>query len=147
MRLWNLKFSKFFYCFVVSIKWPLFGLFWALTPSNIVLSCWKFNHRYSPIRKTQCLKNPSKFWIWLKWNAAEVYSFGPFWGPIYFRKSKNIAKNQDFCKKSILGNNYVSPRSQKNHRILEKLSLKTFLGLKLGLNCHHGLKGHSQILT
>ena len=86
------------------------------------------------------------FEFWLKWNAAKVYTFGPVWGPIYCWKTKNIAKNQDFCKNCILRNNNVNPRSQKNHRILGKLSLKTFFGPKLGLNYHHGSKGHSKIL-
>ena len=61
--------------------------------------------------------------------------------------NQKILLKTKIYEKGILGNNYLSPRSQKNHRILEKLSLKTFFGPKLGLNCHHGLKGHSQILT
>ena len=38
--------------------------------------------------------------------------------------------------------NNVTPRSQKNHIILVKLSHKAFSGPKLGLNYHHGSKGH-----
>ena len=41
----------------------------------------------------------------LQWNAAKVYSFGLFWGPIDYRKTKNIAENQNFCKSCILRNN------------------------------------------
>ena len=40
------------------------------------------------------------FEFWLRCNA-EVYSFGSFWGPIYFQKTKNIAKNQNFCQNCL----------------------------------------------
>ena len=38
------------------------------------------------------------FAFWLKWTTPNVYSFGPFWGPIYCQKIKNIAKTQIFYK-------------------------------------------------
>ena len=58
------------------------------------------------------------------------------WFTVYCWKTKNIAKNQIFAKIASLGIiNNVSPSSQKNQRILEKLSLKTFFGPKLGLHC------------
>ena len=69
------KILKVFFIASVSIKWPLFGLFWALTPSNIVWSGWNFKHRYSPIRKTQCLKNPSKFWIFAQMKCSWSLQF------------------------------------------------------------------------
>ena len=43
--------------------------------------------------------------------------------------------------------NNVSPRSQRNHRIIEESSQKLFVGPRLGLNYHHESKGHSEILT
>ena len=58
------------------------------------------------------------------------------WFTVYCWKTKNIAKNQIFAKIASLGIiNNVSPSSHKNQRILEKLSLKTFFGPKLGLHC------------
>ena len=37
--------------------------------------------------------------FWIKWDAPKVYSFGSYLGLIYPRKTKNIAKNKNFCKK------------------------------------------------
>ena len=55
----------------------------------------------------------------------KVYSFGAFWVQIYCRKTKNITKNQNFCKNYILViSDSISPRSQKSHRILAKLNKK-----------------------
>ena len=57
----------------------------------------------------------------------QIYNFGPIWGPIYCRKTKNIALNQNFW--NILGiSNNISPRSQKNQIILVKLTKTNFLG-------------------
>ena len=44
------------------------------------------------------------FSFWLKWDTPKLYSFGTFWGQIYRRKAKNIAKKQNFWKKFILRN-------------------------------------------
>ena len=38
-------------------------------------------------------------------NQMKVYSFGPFWSPVYYEKPKSIDKNQNFCKNCILRNN------------------------------------------
>ena len=63
-------------------------------------------------------------------------------------KPKILIKTKISAKTASLGIiNNASPRSQKNHRILGKLCLKTFFGPKLSLNCHLGSKDHSQILT
>ena len=59
------------------------------------------------------------------------------------RKPKKLLKTKISAKTVTLAIiNNVSPRSQKNQRILGKLSQKTFFGTKLGLNCHHGSKDH-----
>ena len=42
--------------------------------------------------------------FWLKRNAVNVYIFGPYRGPIYCWKTKNITKNQNFHKNCILSN-------------------------------------------
>ena len=52
---------KVFWIDSASMKWPLFRVFWALTFSNIVQSSLNRDQKWSPIRQTQCLKNPSKF--------------------------------------------------------------------------------------
>ena len=41
----KLKMFKIFCIDSASIKWTLFRIFWALTPPNIVWSCWKFDQR------------------------------------------------------------------------------------------------------
>ena len=51
-------------------------------------------------------------------------------------KTKSTAKTA-----SLVIINKVSPRSQKNHRIIVKFSQKILSGSKLGLD-HHGSKGH-----
>ena len=56
-------------------------------------------------------------------------------------KPKILLKTKISAKTTSLQiSNNVSPRSQKNHRILVKLSKKTFLGPKVGLNCPLGLR-------
>ena len=56
---------------------------------------------------------------------------------MYHWETKNIAKKLKFCKNYILRNiNSVTRRSQKNYKILLKLSKKNiFLGPNWGLNC------------
>ena len=74
----------------------------------------------------------------------KVYDFGPFWGPIYCWKTKNIAKINIFCKNNILKiSNNVSPRSQKDNKVLVKLNKKDW-SPKLGLNGPHVQKGHQK---
>ena len=74
--------------------------------------------------------------FWLKWNAVKVTQFA-------VGKPKILLKNKIFAKTASLGIiNNTSSRSQKSHRILVKLRQKTFSGSKLGLNYHHGSKGH-----
>ena len=64
-----------------------------------------------------------------------------FGAPFTTGKPKILLKNSICAKTPSLGiQNNVSPRSQKNHRILVKLDKKTFYGPKLGLNwplCPH----------
>ena len=80
------------------------------------------------------------FEFWLKWNAPKVYAFGPFWGPIYHRKTKNIAWNQNFCKNYILRNikqrkSQVPEKSQNSCKIKPKKQKQIFV------------KGLSEIFT
>ena len=70
-----------------------FWVFLALTPSNIVQSCWNFDQRMSPMRQTQTVFEKS----------FKILNFGPngmhpeF--TVYCYKTKNTAKNQNFCNK------------------------------------------------
>ena len=107
----KLSIFKVFCINSASMKWLLLG---ALAPPNIVQPCWNFDQRLSPVRQTQCLKNPSIFWILAK----------------ILLKTKISAKT-----KSLGLSNSVSPRSQKNHSILAKSNKKTFFWPKLSLNC------------
>ena len=80
------------------MKWPLLlegckrgAAFEPLLPQILFYFAEILNRGSFPVRETQCLKNPSKFGFWLKWNAPKVYSFGLFWGPMYHLKTKKIA--------------------------------------------------------
>ena len=109
--------------------------FWPEVVSNKTNTAWKI------------LQN---FAFWLKWDTPKVYGLGPFWGLIYCQKTKNIAKNKICTKTKSLGIwHNVIPTSQKNHRMLKKLSQKTtFFGPKIGLNWPWShTKGSSEILT
>ena len=67
--------------------------------------------------------------FWPKRNTVNLNILGPYWCPIYCRKTKNIAKTKISTKTACLAIiNNVSPTSHKNHRILVKLSWKYFLG-------------------
>ena len=121
------------------MKWPLFrgrGWAWALTPPNIVRSCWNFEQRY-PSNKTNTLLGKS----------FKILNFGSngthpkFTVLVHFGTQFTIGKPKQFLKTKISAKTSslwisinVSPRSQKHHRILIKLSKKTFwaqIGSKL----------------
>ena len=75
------KFQSFLCIDSVSMKWPLFELFGPYIPyyCSILLKFWPDvvqldKHIWKILQNSEnCLK----------WNALKVYSFGPFWGPIY----------------------------------------------------------------
>ena len=94
------------------------------------------------------MKNPSKFWVLAQMEHTQ--SFGPFWGPIYHWKTKNIAKTQNFSKAvSFVISNNISSTPQKNHRILVKLSTKNIFWTQIGFKLppEGRAKGSSEILT
>ena len=45
----KLKYFKVFYIDSASMKWAIFGFFWALTLPNIVQFCWRFDQGWSPV--------------------------------------------------------------------------------------------------
>ena len=93
-----------------------------------------------PIRQTQPLKNPSKFWILAQMERTQSLQFWSILGPNLPLENQNMLKIKISAKTASLRiSNNESLRSQKNHRILVKLSKQTFFGHKLGLNCHLGI--------
>ena len=57
-KLWNLK---CFRGYGASMKWPIFGGFWVLTPPNMVRSCWNLHQSWYSRTVKHCLKTFSKF--------------------------------------------------------------------------------------
>ena len=105
------------YCLILLELWPE-------VVSNKKNSAWKI------------LQNLG---FWLKWNVVSVHIGSQF----TVGKPKILLKTKTSAKSASLGIiNNVSPRSQKNHRILVKLSQKTLSRPKLGLRYNHGSKGH-----
>ena len=111
----KLKIFKVFRIDSASMKWPLLGGFGPLLP-QILFNLAEILTRCSvPIRKTLCLKNPSNFEFWLKWNSN--------WVP-ECNKTVNfgcVNAIKHFC--SILGPN-LPPKNQKyclKPKILQKL--------------------------
>ena len=85
------------------IQHPCFFCFFFCSYSpkhcSILLKFWPEVVQYDKHIVWKYLQN---FEIWLKCNTLKVYSFGSFRAPIYCRKTKYIAKNQNFCRNSIL---------------------------------------------
>ena len=105
------------------MKWLVFRDFLGLTPPNIVRSCLDFDQRYSD--KTNIVFEKS----------FKVFNFGSngmhpkftvlvdFRAQFTARKLKILLKAKISGKTTSLGtSNDVTPRSQKSHRILVKLS-------------------------
>ena len=126
------------------MKWPLFGGFGPLLP-QILFDLADILTRCSlPMRQTHCLKNPSKPWILPQMEHIQSLQF---WSRAQSTtgKPKILVKTKTSVKTTSLGIlNNVSPRSQKDHRILVKLRKKTFFVPKLFLNCPLG--SHQRVI-
>ena len=122
------------------MKWPLLGGFGPLLPQILFNLAEILTRNSVSIRKTQCLKNPSKFWILAQMERTQSLHFCYILGPnLQPGNQKILLKTNISVKTTSLGiSNNISPRSQKSHWILVKLSKKTFFGPKLGLNCRLG---------
>ena len=103
---------------------PLWDFFLPIFP-QLLLDLAKILTIGSPIRYTHCLKNPSKYWNLAQMERTESLQFWSILGP------NLLLGNQKYCEirrkqnPALLGTwNNVSPRTQKNYRILEKLSKK-----------------------
>ena len=111
----KLKIFKVFRIDSAFMQWPFLRVFGPLLP-QILFNLAEILTRCSvPIRKTLCLKNPSNFEFWLKWNSN--------WVP-ECNKTVNfgcVNAIKHFC--SILGPN-LPPKNQKyclKPKILQKL--------------------------
>ena len=124
--------SKFVANFII-------GLFGVFSPSKYCLILLKFWPEVVSI-KTQCLKNPSKFWVLAQMERTQsLQYFVHFWVQFTTGKPKESLKTKISAEiVSLVISKKVNLRPQKNHRILVELSKKTFFGLKLGLNYNHG---------
>ena len=117
---------NWFFCIdSASMKWLLFGIFWALTLPNIVWSCWNFDFNFDfnfeavSNKKNSAWKILQSLGFWFKWNVVSVHIGAQF----TVGKPKILLKTKISAKSPSLGIiNNVSARSQKNHRILVKLS-------------------------
>ena len=141
------KLQSFLYWFSIHEMTPFWD-FWPLTHPNIVWTSWNSGQRYTKIRKTQCLKSPSKCWILAQMECCwwKLYSFGSYWCPIYRWKTKILLNTKISAKTTSLWIiNKVSPRSNKIHRILVKSSQKTFSGSKMDLNYHQVSKNQHKV--
>ena len=98
------NFQSFFYWFSTDEMapfWDIFGPFGA----NIAWFAKNLTRSRLQQGKHSVWKMLRNIEFWFKWNVPKVYSFRPFWCWIYCWKTKNIAKNQNFCIKRILRNN------------------------------------------
>ena len=97
------NFQSLLYCFKIHEMVPFWRFLGPYFPKycSILL---KFSPELVSNKINTVWKILQNFAFWLKWDAPKVYSFGPFWAPIYCRKTKNIAKNQNFSKSYILRN-------------------------------------------
>ena len=57
------------------MKWPVLESFGTLSSPNKAWFCWHFLKSYSFIRRTQCLKNFSKFWVFPQKERTQSLQF------------------------------------------------------------------------
>ena len=98
------KLKSFLYWFSIHENDPFWGFFGPsllLILFDLVEALTRGNIQQEKHNVWKTLQNLA---FWLQWNAAKVYSFGPFWSPIYHQKTKKITKNHNFCKNCILRN-------------------------------------------
>ena len=122
---------EIFKCFrgdAASMKWPLLGGFWALSPANMTRVCWNFDQRYV-FHKTKTVSEQS-FKIKC---LSGIETYPKLIVLVHFWAQFPPQKNQTFFQKlhpydyQVI---HTGPRSHINHRILIKLILekKHFLG-------------------
>ena len=85
---------QFFTTDSASMKWSFSGIFWGPYSPKDSPILFKFSSEILK-QKNSVWAIFQKFELSLKWEVAKVYIFGPFLDPIYPRKIKNVAKNQN----------------------------------------------------
>ena len=104
------NFQSFLYWFSIH-EWngSFLGFFRSLLPQILFDIAENVTRSSLHQHKHSFWKILQNFEFWPKWNGIlnqmKVYSFGPFWSPVYYEKTKSIDKNQNFCKNCILRNN------------------------------------------
>ena len=132
----NYKFSKFFA--PIQHPWNSLGVFEILSLPHKAWFHKNFQQKYSFIRQTQCLKNFSKFWVFLKkGHTQKLTVFVRFCTIFTSGKLKILAKFKNVLKNYIFRTiKYLTSRSHTNQRILIKLTKeRPFWGPKNDLNC------------
>ena len=86
------KIKKFLYWFNIHEMAPSW-VFWALTTSNYFYLAEILTRGCLPTRQTQCLKNPSKLWIFAQMECTQIFAV-----LVHFR-SNLPPENQRYCLK------------------------------------------------
>ena len=140
---------KFFVLIQYLWNGPFLGIL-GLIPPNIVWPCWDFDQRHCSSKTNTVFKKSLKI---LNFGSNEMHP--KFTVLVHFRAQFTARKPKILLKSKISGKatslgilNNVSPRSQKDHRILLKLSKsKHFLGSNLWIVPWGYMKGLSKFLT
>ena len=132
--------QSFMYRLSIHEMTPFWAL-WALTPPNIVQSCWNFDQRLSP-RRQKLFEKPFKILHFGSNGTRPTFMVLVHFGAQFITgKPKILLKTKISAKTTSWGiSNSISPRSQKNHRILVKLSQKNFWGTQNGFKLPLGLQ-------
>ena len=118
---------------VASMKWPLLGGFWSLSPTNMTRVCWNFNQRYV-FHKRKTFSEQSFKIKCLSGNRTypKLMVLVHYYVQFTRRKPKILPKTKFFPEFSSLWlSNNTSSRSQINYRIFIKLIKKTFFVPKM----------------
>ena len=86
-----LKIFKLFHIDSAAMKWSLFRGFWILLPQILFDLAEIWPELVFQKDKHSVWKILRNFEFCRQRNEPKVYSFGPFWDPIYWWKTKNIA--------------------------------------------------------
>ena len=120
---WVINFQKCFCGNAASMKWPLLGGFWALSPINMTRVWLNFDQKYV-FHKTKTVSEQS-----FKIKCLSGHKTYPklivlvhFWAQFTPKKPKTLPKPNFFPETTSLWlSTNTSPRSQINHKILIKL--------------------------
>ena len=119
---------------------PNFEGFGAITPTNMVGFCWNFDQSYSSLISKRDVTLLEEFKFSRPQDVPKDFSFGPFLGPIYPRKTNYFAKKQIFSKNynpsTIIWHKSQVPYKSENSYI--NFQKNPFFGPKMGPNCPLG---------